>query len=95
MILLADTTTTLDKLKQIPPSFWAKVGLAVLAVIVVVLVLRTVFKMNKFILAVVAFIAIMFVCVNWIYHRTEPAFLTPIVEKIAPFLPTAADAGKH
>jgi len=26
---------------------------------------------------------------NWIYHRSEPKFLTPFVDRIAPFFPTA------
>jgi hypothetical protein len=26
---------------------------------------------------------------NWIYHRTEPKFLTPLVDRIAPFFPSA------
>jgi len=93
LMLLADTTTTLDKLKQIPPSFWGKIGLAVLAVIVVVLVLRSVFKMNKFILAVVTFVVVAMVGFSWIYQRNEPAFLTPIIDKIAPFFPSQGAYG--
>jgi hypothetical protein len=26
---------------------------------------------------------------NWIYHRNEPKFLTPLVNRIAPFFPAA------
>ena len=26
---------------------------------------------------------------HWIYNRQEPKFLTPLVDKIAPFLPSA------
>jgi len=26
---------------------------------------------------------------SWVYNRNEPKFLTPIVEKIAPFFPSA------
>ena len=34
-----------------------------------------------------------FVGFNWIYERNEPAFLTPIVEKIAPFFPAKDSYG--
>jgi hypothetical protein len=26
---------------------------------------------------------------SWVYNRNEPKFLTPIIEKIAPFFPSA------
>jgi hypothetical protein len=26
---------------------------------------------------------------SWVYNRNEPKWLTPVVEKIAPFFPTA------
>ena len=36
---------------------------------------------------------------NWIYHRTEPKFLTPLINRIAPFFPAAGrlpdQAGGH
>jgi len=38
---------------------------------------------NKVVLAVVALIVVSVVGFNWIYERNEPAFLTPIVDKIA------------
>src|ERR1039457_1992681 len=43
-------TNTLEKLEKIPPAFWAKVGLAVAGVIIVVIVLRKLFSINKFVL---------------------------------------------
>jgi len=87
MILAEAATSTLEKLKQIPPAFWAKIGLAVLAIVIVVLVLRHIFKMNKFVLAVVTFVVVAMMGFNWIYQRNEPAFLTPFINKIAPFFP--------
>ena len=88
MLFFAATVTTMDKLKQVPPEFWWKIGLAVLAIIVVVVVLQKVAQMNKVVLAVIAFVVVMIVGVNWIYERNEPAFMTPIIDKIAPFLPS-------
>jgi len=81
--------TTLERLEKIPRAFWIKVGLAVLAVIAAVLVFRAVLKINKFVLGGVAFIAAGLIWFNWIYHRNEPKFLTPLMNRIAPFFPAA------
>jgi hypothetical protein len=88
-LLLAAATTALDKLQKIPPAFWLKLGACVLGVILVVVIFRKVLKINKFLLGGAVFIGLGLVWFNWIYHRTEPAFLTPLVNRIAPFFPSA------
>ena len=82
-------TTTLDKLQKIPPAFWGKVGLGLAVVIVVFIIIQKVLKINKFVLGGVVFIGMGLIWFNWIYHRTEPKFLTPLVDRIAPFFPSA------
>ncbi len=47
------------------------------------------------VLAIIAFVIFTVVGVNWIYERNEPAFMTPIVDKIAPFLPSKGAYGKQ
>jgi hypothetical protein len=86
---LAATVTTLDKIEKIPREFWIEIAIAVLAVIAIFVVLRTVLKINKFVLGGAAFIAAGLIWFNWIYHRNEPKFLTPVMNKIAPFFPAA------
>jgi hypothetical protein len=81
--------TTLDKLKTIPPAFWGKVGLGIAAVIVVFIIIQKVLKINKFVLGGIIFIGGGLIWFNWIYHRTEPKFLTPLIDRIAPFFPSA------
>jgi hypothetical protein len=88
-LFFAAAPTTLDKLRAIPPVFWGKVGLGILAVIVVFIVVQRVLKINKFVLGGAAFIGGGLIWFNWIYHRTEPKFLTPMVDRIAPFFPSA------
>lgn len=85
--------TALEKIQRIPMDFWWKLGLAVLAAIVAVIVLRRLAGTNKLILAVVAFIVVTVVGFNWIYERNEPAILTPIVENIARFFPAKDSYG--
>jgi MFS superfamily sulfate permease-like transporter len=81
--------TALEKLKTLPPDVWLKIVIAVVAVIVTVLVFRRVMKMNKIIAGVIVFVVMTVVFFSWVYNRNEPKFMTPIVEKIAPFFPSA------
>ena len=83
----AATPTALDKLKRIPPAFWLKIGLAVLALIVLVILLRKLAGANKVIVAVVTLLVVSIIGFNWIYERNEPAWATPVVDKIAKFFP--------
>ena len=93
LFFAAATATTLDKLKTIPPQFWWKLGLAIAALIVVVVVLQKVAGMNKMVLGIIAFVVVTIIGFNWIYERNEPAFLTPIVDKIAGFFPAKNSYG--
>jgi hypothetical protein len=70
-------------------AFWLRIGAAVLAVIVIYIALRAVLKINKFVLGGAAFIGAGLIWFNWIYHRNEPKFLTPVMNRIAPFFPAA------
>jgi apolipoprotein N-acyltransferase len=88
LFIAAATATTLDKLKKVPPDFWWKLGLVIAALVVAVLILRKVAGMNKMVLAIIIFVVVTIIGFNWIYERNEPAFLTPIVNKIAPFFPS-------
>ena len=81
--------TALEKIKNQPPEVWLKVGIAVLAVLVVVFVVRRILQMNKVIAGVLIFVVGAVVFFSWVYNRNEPKFLTPIVQSVAPFFPSA------
>lgn len=91
MVFLA--VSTLEKLKAVPLDVWLKLVAAAFVVVLVIVMLRKIARMNKLILAIVVMIAGAFLFFNWIYERNEPAFLTPIVEKIAPFFPAKDSYG--
>ncbi|MCX6951728.1 MAG: hypothetical protein NTV51_06040 [Verrucomicrobia bacterium] len=88
MYFLAAATTTVDKLKEIPPDFWWKTLFAVVALVALVIFLRKVAKMNKVVLAVVVMITFTVVGFNWIYERNEPAWASPVVNWLAGFFPS-------
>lgn len=85
--------TAMEKLKEIPPAFWLKVLLGVAIVVGAVIALRKIAAMNKVVLAVIIFIVVIVGGVNWIYERNEPAILTPLIDKIAPFFPSKGSYG--
>ncbi len=87
MLLFA--VTAVEKLKNQKPEVWFKVGIAVLAVLVVVFIVRRILQMNKVIAGVLIFVVGAVVFFSWVYNRNEPKFLTPIVRAVAPFFPSA------
>jgi urea transporter len=87
MMLLA--VSAFEKLQNVPPTTWMKVGIGLAAVVLVVLVVQHVLKMNKIIMGVIVFVVCTVVLFSWVYNRNEPKWATPVVEKIAPFFPSA------
>jgi glucan phosphoethanolaminetransferase (alkaline phosphatase superfamily) len=87
MLLFA--VSALEKMQTLKPEVWFKIGIAVVAFIVVVILARRIMQMNKIIAGVGVFVVGSVVFFSWVYNRNEPKFLTPIVEKIAPFFPSA------
>ena len=85
---LAAQTSTWEKLKHIPSQSWLNLGLCVLAVVIIVRMWRTLRKINEFVPWIVSVIAGFMILSYWTYNRTEPRFLTPVVEKLTIFLPT-------
>lgn len=76
-------------------EFWIKMGIAVVALVVLVIVLRKVAKMNKVLLSVIVFIVVTVVGFNWIYERNEPEWATPAVNWLAGFFPTKGTQNKN
>jgi hypothetical protein len=88
MLALADTSSISTRIHSIPAGVWLRIGAALLALVLAVVILRKVAKMNKVVLAVVVLLVCSFVGFNWIYQRNEPAWATPVISKLAGFFPT-------
>lgn len=86
MIFLA--ATTMEKVHHVPMQFWLKAAGAVVLFVVGVLALRKAAGMNKAILGGIVFILLTVIGFHWVYERNEPAWATPVVEKLAGFLPS-------
>jgi hypothetical protein len=91
MLLFA--LTTIEKLKQVPRSFWIIALLVILGLVAAVIILRKMMHMNKIVAGIILAVVLVLVGFNWIYERNEPKFLTPIVDAIAPFFPAKGSYG--
>jgi hypothetical protein len=87
MLLLA--ATALEKMQDVPVKVWMNLGMGILIFIAAVIIIRKAAEMNKVLLSVIIFVVLTSVAFNWIYARNEPKFLTPIVDHISTFLPSA------
>ena len=91
MLLFA--LTTIEKLKQVPKSFWINTVIIVLGLVAAVFVLRKIKQMNKIVIGIILAVVFVLVGFNWIYERNEPKFLSPLVDMIAPFFPAKGSYG--
>ena len=87
MLFLA--TSALEVVKQLTRDDWIKIGIAIGGLIVVVIVLRKIARMNKIVLGVVVLVSLSIFFFSWVYNRNEPKFMTPLIDKLAPFFPSA------
>jgi MFS superfamily sulfate permease-like transporter len=87
--MLFIAASAMEKMKTLPPDIWLKIVIGIAALLIGIMVFRQVMKMNKIIGGIILFVVGTVVFFSWVYNRNEPKFMTPIVEKIAPFFPSA------
>lgn len=83
--------TTLEKLQAVPARFWVNVLLGISTFFVLLIVFRHAARMNKLLLGLLIGLLLTGVAFQWIFERNEPRFLTPYVDKIAPWFPGKID----
>jgi glucan phosphoethanolaminetransferase (alkaline phosphatase superfamily) len=93
IMMLLFAVTAVEKMKTLPPGVWLKIGIAIASLIIAVFVLRKVLRMNKIIAGVIVFVVCTVVFFSWVYNRNEPKFLTPLMDRLAPFFPSAGSYG--
>lgn len=95
-LLLA--ATTLQKMQAVPAKMWINISIGLLIFVVAIIIIRKAAEMNKVLLSVILFVVFSIVGFNWVYSRNEPKFLTPLIEPLANFFPSAgkqAEKEKH
>ena len=85
---LAAQTSTWEKLRHVPTQLWLNLGICILTALIIVRMWRALKKINELVPWIFAVLASAMVLSYWTYNRTEPRFLTPVVDKLTIFLPT-------
>ena len=93
--MLFFAVNVLEKIRHLPRKNLINLGLGILVLLVVVLLIKQARKMNKFVLLTIVLITVVVVGFNWIYQRNEPKFLSPVIDVIAPFFPSAPNKNSH
>ena len=88
LTLAAAQASAWDQLRDVPKQTWINIGICVLAVVIVIRVWRALKKVNEFMPYIVAVLAALLIFFYWVYDRSEPRFLTPSVDKLAPCFPS-------
>jgi lipid-A-disaccharide synthase-like uncharacterized protein len=83
--------TTLEKLQAVPARFWINVLLGSSTFFVLLIVIRHAARMNKLLLGLLIVLLLTGVAFQWIFERNEPRFLSPYIDKIAPWFPSKID----
>lgn len=79
--------TTLDRLAQVPASTWMVIGLVIGGVLFGVPLVRKIMEISGIWILLALVCGSVLVSAHWVYHRSEPALLTPLVDFVAPFFP--------
>jgi hypothetical protein len=91
----AHTATALARLAEVPIKFWVVLGLGVIAIVTVVVMLRSLAGANKVVLSVVTGLCLSIIGFSWIYERNEPTWATPAVSFLADFFPSKGTLERH
>jgi MFS superfamily sulfate permease-like transporter len=93
--MLFFAVSALEKIRHLPRKSLINLGLGILILLVIVLLIKQARKMNKYVLLAIILVTIAVLSFNWVYQRNEPKFLTPVVDIIAPFFPSAPTKKDH
>ncbi len=87
MLLFA--ASALETARSVPAATWLKLGIVIASLVALVFILRKIAGMNKILVGVAVLVVVSVIFFSWVYKRNEPAWMTPVIEKVAPFFPKA------
>jgi hypothetical protein len=91
LLLIAAATakpSVLQKVQAIPMATWISILVAVIVIVIMVRVWKTLREFNEFAPWIALFMIGGSVVLYWTYERTEPKVLSPIFDVLAQFLPS-------
>jgi hypothetical protein len=85
---LVAAQSVVERLQHIPRGVWINALIWILGVVVIVRVWKGLKQLNDYAPYLVATFAGCVLFLTMVYYRSEPPFLTPVVEKFTHFFPT-------
>lgn len=83
LVAAADKVTPLEKLQNVSGQFWIKVFLVIVVFAAIIFLFKKLAGANKIILTIVLAVVCSIFCINWVYNRNEPPWMTWLIEPIA------------
>ncbi len=80
--------TVWEKIQNVPVSTWISLGVAILVIILLVRIWKSLREVNEFAPWIVLTMVGGSVVLYWTYERTEPKFLSPVFDELSKFLPS-------
>lgn len=68
---------------------WFPYAIGFVGLLLAISVFKTIKQLPKLVMYPIIFATVVIVLFNWLYYRSEPAFLSPVMEALAPFFPSA------
>ena len=78
----------LQSLQPLYSQPWFPFALGIVGLIFAYSVFMTLKSLPKMVMYPIIMATAAIVMMNWIYNRTEPEFLTPLIEMLTPWLPS-------
>ena len=94
-MVAAAQSSAWETVQKVDKQTWINIAICVVALIAVVKVWNALKKFNEFAPYLAAMVAGAMIFFYWVYDRSEPRFLTPVIERIAPFFPTKATQDRN
>ena len=88
LLPLAAPPSAGDRIQVIPGQVWINLAICIVAVIFLIRLWRGMKQVNDYLPYFAAAFASFMILFFWVYNRSEPRFLTPVVEKLTYFFPT-------
>ncbi|MEX2043726.1 MAG: DUF6332 family protein [Opitutus sp.] len=87
-LILAAQQTAWEQLQRVPSETWINIGICVAAVVIIARVWRVLRRFNDYAPWLAAVVAASMILFYWTYNRTEPRFLSPLIEPLTQIMPT-------
>lgn len=88
LTLLAAQPSLVEQVRRVPGSTWITLLTSLIAVVVIVRLWRGLKRINDYAPYLAAMFGGAVLFLLMVYNRSEPRFLTPLVERLTAFFPT-------